>query len=364
MKKKLLLLFLVSTFTFCLSSCGEIVSYKDHLDDYVLELDYHDGFNILQLTDLHWSALTDHERNINYLNALIEQVKKDKGNIDLIELTGDQTMLGSKEDLIDLLKTINSYNIPFAVVWGNHDRESRYSPRYVIDQYLSNSNCLYKEVENDDVHGSSNYVINLKKDGVTKWQIANLDSGADYCESVFSFDFTFDYIRESQVAWFEEEHNLIGNNVPVIAYYHIAQKEFENAWSEYNNYQLSADVSKQKYYKLEKFDSSNAKGSEEPVFFNKAHDFNIKGIFVGHCHNNDWTCNYKGVTIGCGVKTGKELYYAHINEEQAKTYGISEKFDLIGASLVTLHDDETFDLSHLYFNEESSDTYKAIWLEY
>jgi hypothetical protein len=40
--------------------------------------------------------------------------------------------------------------------------------------------------------------------------------------------------------------------------------------------------------------------------------------------------------------------------ESIKEAGISENFDLIGASLVTLNEGTTFDLEHLYLNERTS----------
>ena len=84
---------------------------------------------------------------------------------------------------------------------------------------------------------------------------------------------------------------------------------------------------------------------------------------MGHAHNVDWTVEYEGVVIGLGVKTGPELYFAHIDvndqdpalQEGLASVGINENFDLIGASLVTLKDDAgTFDLEHLYLNERTS----------
>ena len=82
---------------------------------------------------------------------------------------------------------------------------------------------------------------------------------------------------------------------------------------------------------------------------------------MGHAHNVDWTVEYKGVVLGLGVKTGTELYFAHIDtasEDKAMkdglaSVGIDENFDLIGASLVTLKDGDMFDLEHLYLNERT-----------
>ena len=86
---------------------------------------------------------------------------------------------------------------------------------------------------------------------------------------------------------------------------------------------------------------------------------------MGHAHNVDWTFEEDGVIIGLGVKTGPELYFAHIDVnstdemmkeglESIKEAGITENFDLIGASLVTLNEGTTFDLEHLYLNERTS----------
>ena len=85
---------------------------------------------------------------------------------------------------------------------------------------------------------------------------------------------------------------------------------------------------------------------------------------MGHAHNVDWTVKWDNLIVGLGVKTGIELYYAHVDassddpatKEGLTSTGITENFDLIGASLVTITDDSNFDLEHLYLNErESSD---------
>ena len=93
---------------------------------------------------------------------------------------------------------------------------------------------------------------------------------------------------------------------------------------------------------------------------------------MGHAHNVDWTCEYEGVVVGLGVKTGTELYFAHIDadsEDEAtrkglESTGITEEFDLIGASLVTLTgSDGSFDLEHLYFNERESGDF-SVWVKW
>ena len=93
---------------------------------------------------------------------------------------------------------------------------------------------------------------------------------------------------------------------------------------------------------------------------------------MGHAHNVDWTVEledaetHNKMLLGLGVKTGTELYFAHIDVnttdadmkmglESIKEAGISENFDLIGASLVTLKDASgAYDLEHLYLNERAN----------
>ena len=85
---------------------------------------------------------------------------------------------------------------------------------------------------------------------------------------------------------------------------------------------------------------------------------------MGHAHNVDWTVQDDDLVIGLGVKTGTELYFAHIHvddpdeavQEGLSSISLHEDFDLIGASLVTLTDnidaiEGKFDLEHLYLNE-------------
>ena len=346
-----------------LVSCNKnIIDYKSCLDLYIVNKEktpiYYDGFTIVQLADIHWSTTTNVFEQRQYLTNLLNEISKEKGKIDLLELTGDQVMLFSKDVITDLINTLESIGIPYAVTWGNHDRHGEASPTWISNAFSSAPHCLYTQVDNDNVYGNSNYVINLYNDSNNcKWQIVNLDSGADYADNSVGIGMTYDYIREDQAAWWKSEHDLVGKDVPVIAYYHIAQHEMEEAWNEFKDAGDSY-TGKQKFFKFESFASSSA--NKVPYFFNIAKDNGLKGIFVGHCHANDWTADYQGVTIGCGVKTGKELYYAKVSLEDAKKVGINRAFDLVGASVVSLHNDGTFDLDHFYFDNNGLNE----WVKY
>ena len=372
---------LLSVGVLVLTSCSGPKAYSSHLEDYVYRMRYHDGFNILQLTDIHWNNNTSSLANEIYLDKLFAEVdahlKATQGadaKIDLVELTGDQFMLANAyhvDTFVDYFeKQSHAYQFKYAVIWGNHDNHGLYNPNWLSRKFKSATNAIYFD-EDDDLYGRSNFVIDLTSDGSSDtsviWQIANLDSGASFSETAVSPFRDYDYIRKDQVDWWLKEHDRAGESVPSIAYYHIPQDENRKAWEEHEK----GGLFKSKFFKLEEF-ADNGNDEYASDFIDVAKENNLKGAFMGHAHNVDWTYELDGVVIGLGVKTGPELYYAHIDpetddkamKEGLESVGINEKFDLIGASLVTLKNDEgTFDLEHLYFNERASGDF-AKWVKW
>jgi hypothetical protein len=365
-----------------LAGCAAPTRSSEHLEDYVFTVQYHDNFNILQLTDIHWNANTSTMASMNYLDKLLKEaydhIVATQGagaKIDLVELTGDMFMLANSYHLSTFIdyfeQKAEEYGFVYAPIWGNHDRHCLYNPNELAERFRNAKHCLYYEPK-DDLYGRSNYLINLTEDGTKNtgvvWMIANLDSGASFSETELSVFRDYDYIRPEQTEWFLQEHALAGENVPVIAYYHIPQDENETASKAVS--ENGADI-RNKFFKLEGFaDNGNEKYASD--FIDKAKDHNLKAAFMGHAHNVDWTFEYEGVVIGLGVKTGSELYFAHIDVETddpamkagLESTGITENFDLIGASLVTLTGrDGSFDLEHLYFNERENGDF-AVWVKW
>ncbi len=384
MKKKLTYIVSVAMAAVLLISagCSAPVRSSEHLDDYVFTVRYHDNFNILQLTDIHWNVNTSAKASMNYLDKLFkvvnDHIAKTQGadaKIDLVELTGDMFMLANSYHLTTFIdyfeRKAEEYGFVYAPIWGNHDRHCLYNPNDLADRFANAPHCLYRELD-DDLYGRSNFIINLTEDGTkdTKavWMIANIDSGASFSETEFSVSRDYDYIRPEQTDWYIAEQEHFGDNIPAIAYYHIPQDENEKAWKAVS--EDGADI-KNKFFKLEGFaDNGNEKYASD--FIDRAKDHGLKAAFMGHAHNVDWTFEYEGVVIGLGVKTGSELYFAHIDvesEDEAmqaglKSVNINENFDLIGASLVTLTgSDGSFDLEHLYYNERDNGDF-AVWVKW
>lgn len=359
MNKKALIA-LMSVLSVSLSACGAASNWKDHLDDYVFEMNFHENFNVLQLTDIHWNYNSSTSASKTYLEKLLAQVAKHLPSgqkIDLIEITGDQFMLANSfqvETFVDFFeKKAEEYGFKYTVIWGNHDRHGLYNPNWLSDQFRKAKNCYYVE-PNDNLYGRSNFVINLKDGDTVKWQLANLDSGASFSETAVSPFRDYDYIRQDQIDWFIAENDKAGK-APVIAYYHIPQQDNGIAYD-------TRATHTHKFFKLEGF-ADNGNEQYYSKFIEEGRKHNLKAAFMGHAHNVDWTVDYDGVILGLGVKTGTELYFAHIDinssdeamkEGLASIGGSTENFDLIGGSLVTIKDGSNFDIEHVYYNERPS----------
>lgn len=382
MKKKLLCALLAAVTALMLTACAEVRLSAGHPEDYAFAVPYHDKFNILQLTDIHWSANTSARRSTAYLDKLLAEVSAHiaaaqgpSAKIDLVELTGDMFMLANSyhvSTFIDYFEQkAEQYGFVYAPVWGNHDRQGLYNPNALAERFRNAPHCLYCEPD-DELYGRSNYVINLTEDGTkdspVAWMIVNLDSGASFSETELSVSRDSDYIRPEQTDWFIREHERAGGTAPVIAYYHIPQDECAAAWKAVTE---EGAALRNKYFKLETF-YSNEQEKYASDFVDRARDHNLKAVFMGHAHNVDWTVEADGVVLGLGVKTGEELYFAHIDAESddaamqagLRSVGITEDFDLIGASLVTLTGrDGSFNLEHLYFNEREGGDFAA-WVKW
>ncbi len=382
MKIRLIFFILAVIMLMSFAACSSSVRYSEHLDDYVFTVKYHNNFNILQLTDIHWNVNTSTMSSMNYLDKLFKEVDthvKDvygaNAKIDLVELTGDMFMLANSYHLSTFIeyfeKKAEEYGFLYAPIWGNHDRHSLYSPNDLANRFKNAPHCIYIE-NSDDLYGRSNFMINLTVDGTkdtpVAWMIANIDSGASFSETELSVFRDYDYIRPEQTDWFIAEHARAGEDIPVIAYYHIPQDENEKAWVAVK--ENGAEM-KNKFFKLEGFaDNGDEKYASD--FIDRAKDHGLKAAFMGHAHNVDWTVVYEGVVLGLGVKTGEELYFAHIDANTddpdmkagLASVGINENFDLIGASLVTLlGKDGSFELEHLYFNERKDGDF-AVWVKW
>ena len=292
MKNRLCPLFFIAALS--LTACGG-KSYSPK--DYMLELEYTGNFKILQLTDTHIADKDDQDLHYAFLDLLIKDANK-ANDLDFIVVTGDLFTFAGKATARRYCDFLDSYGIPWSVVFGNHDEQTYFSVDWWTN-YLNNygSNCYFKDIQDDDVAGNCNFAINLKKGGVVTDQLIMMDSNRYY----FGDYMGYDYFKKSQIDWYSELVDQTaadnGGVVNSLMFYHIPLPEVNDAFEKgtliYGEKREDCCPPDQD---LGFFDVIKAKGSTSAMFF-------------GHDHINNFEADYEGVKFCYGIKSTNRIYF-------------------------------------------------------
>lgn len=258
-------------------------------------------FKILLFTDLQlWAKVSDNKETYRIMDELVEKVKPD-----LIILPGDNVS-GINTDILtlSLINKMESYDIPWAPVFGNHDAEGNAKLSWQGDKFEDADNCLFSHGPTN-LYGDGNYFINVWEEDEVVYTLALMDNGRYYDYGDVEKEI---YIGYEQIAWFEWNingvNNVAGKNVPSMVFSHFALPEFAEA---INENCVQADDGR--YYVPENlgFGSCAYIPGAAPVnsgFFDKAQSLGTTHIFCGHDHENDASITYKDVVLTYGIKTG------------------------------------------------------------
>ncbi|KAL4582406.1 hypothetical protein LXL04_006954 [Taraxacum kok-saghyz] len=272
-------------------------------------------FKILQIADMHYAdgsktpcedVLPDQFPNCSDLNttSFIQRMITAESP-DLIVFTGDNIYgpdTRNPEASMDAaFAPAISSNIPWTAVLGNHDQESTLSRQDVMKYIVTMNHTL--SVLNppgfDSIDGFGNY--NLEVFGTAGSKFVNksilnlyfLDSG-DY--STDPSIPGYGWIKQSQKSWFLEISKKLQNKseAPALAYFHIPLPEYS------------------------KFDSSNITGVKQEAisspsvnsgfFATMVETGDVKAVFTGHDHVNDFCGELTGISLCYGGGFGYHAY--------------------------------------------------------
>lgn len=259
---------------------------------------------ILQLSDVQTSNLIESATAYPMIKRLVKRTEPD-----LIVLTGDNISNGSKKGVLNtFIRLMDSFEIPWAPVFGNHDIRSALSPKEICKAYEQSEYCLFKEGNIANRYG--NYYYKIERDGKIEYSLLFMDSA----DSNFT---------KEQVDWYEntiiEISSECGYTVPSFVFYHIPIEETLAAHEAYaidSSIGTGRQVSKVRTQKVNTgfFDKVLALGS-------------TKALFFGHDHRNNTHIRYQDVLFCYATKTGKTVYYER---------------DSLGGNLITLYADTSF----------------------
>ncbi|MBN2650823.1 MAG: metallophosphoesterase [Spirochaetales bacterium] len=309
------------------------MDFSNDYDPITLDVSGKSEFKILQLADIQLSVAGDAKMKASF--ELIEALVKNS-QPDLIVLTGDNSAGNDGKKVLEAkIPFLDSLNVPYAAVFGNHDAEGG-AREELAEYYINGKNCLFK-VGPTNIEGVGNYVVNLVQDEKIAYSLYMLDSNRyrnyslkDKINSYWKAKGNYDYIYPNQIAWYaynvRKINELNGSLVNSLAFFHIAVPEFRA-------YKKAA---------AEDIIIPQEKGGE-PVcnpwintgFFDVMKELgSTKGAFVGHDHINNYVFKYQGIILGYGLKTGTGSYHDK---------------DLQGGTLITLKNNfKNIEVKHLY----------------
>ena len=256
-------------------------------------------FKIVQFTDTHWLDDTGDDKKTEKLMDDIVQFEKP----DLIVFTGDNisgrdadSLLGQKT----LFNAIAKNKIPWAMVFGNHDDEGMGTRQQIYDVTTKIPYTCCPE-KTEDIFGVSNYVlpVDSAKTGQVECVLFMIDSNGYSLKKEKGID-GYGWIMPDQIEWFRKNsseyiNKKTGRPQRGLAFYHIPVPEYKTVWD------IGVCVGNQ----FEKVSSAEINSG----FFAAAMEQNnIKGMFVGHDHVNDYEGEFAGVRLCYGRKTGFRSY--------------------------------------------------------
>ena len=301
---------------------------KDDIDKTVKVEKGEGDYKILNLTDVQFSDGLDvfgKDKNVyQTIDKLVEQTQPD-----LITITGDIVWTKFyRHSVKTFINYMESLNIKWAPVLGNHDGEGNGDRLWLAEQFSKAKNCLFVNGPSN-LSGVGNYIINIMENGKIAHSLYMMDSHSS------GKWLGYDYIKMDQMAWYmwgvngANEYNgdkIVNNSL----FFHIALPEFADAY---------------KYWEESGFDSAIGFGSKNEDVCASKHNsgfFDIikstnstQNIIVGHDHVNDFSVNYEGIQMTYGVKTGDRCY----NDKKIN-----------GGTLISVNSEKTV-TTHIYITD-------------
>ena len=285
-------------------------------------------FKIMQITDI--QEIPDVSPDtIKLIDAALEEEKPD-----LVVLTGDQikgygvSYKGKGDALIEsvaetvgkLLKPVTDRHIPFAVTFGNHDRQVGISNKDQFEKiYKALPGCVGEQAEGIDGGGTYNIPI-LSSDGErTAFNLYLFDSGTDAKGGGYE---PFD---PQIIDWYRKKRDELkaqnGDYIPSLVFQHIPMFEHYNVLKRVGKREKGAipafRIHKGEHYKIDETKCVEGSVLLEPPsipdintgeFEALSEKGDVLGVYVGHDHKNSYVGKVGNIDVGFTQSAGFNVY--------------------------------------------------------
>lgn len=266
--------------------------------------------------DEYWATDKVEQRCYGYIRETIEQTSPD-----LILLTGD-LVYGEFDDsgtaLCSFIAFMDSFRIPWAPIFGNHDNESNMGADWQCAQLENSEYCLFKQRQ---LTGNGNYTVGISQGGVLTRVFFMLDSNG--CSAASEASLANQHTKTTigfgndQIDWYTQTALQIRENHPQAKLsfaFHIQPAIFRTAFEKYGFVNDDAEML------LNPIDISAHPEKTDGDFgylgrcLKDPWDANnrvwksmvalgVDSVFVGHEHCNNASVVYKGVRLQYGMKS-------------------------------------------------------------
>ena len=315
--KKFISILLVVSMLFSLS----VTVFAVGTEENVLRFRKDGTFKILVLADVQDVYPID-DSMMAFLNESLDYVKPD-----LVVFDGDNIMTEDVRAYEQLLYPLTERNIPFTLVFGNHDPErENFTAEQQLAEYQKYKGCLAYDAD-PALHGCGNHnlLIYSSKGNDIAFNLWMFDSGSSLRENGEWLG--YDWVRADQIEWYNNTRDAIteangGKLVYSIAFQHIIPKEAVEVLfyeSDVSLGELTYNFNDGGVYsfvpKIDKFDgyifekSCCGNGSDGQWDAMKAGG-DVLAVVVGHDHVNSFVADIDGIDL---VQTPGATYHSYYN---------------------------------------------------
>ena len=315
---------------------------KEMLVDYIVEVEEGRDPVVLQLTDTqiidasqqrtedrlggalasYWAKDKKEERCYRYLRQIIG-----RSNPDLIILTGD-IVYGEFDDdgsaLSEFVQFMESFNIPWAPIFGNHENESKMGVDWQCEQFENAKNCLFKRRE---LTGNGNYTVGIKQGERLLRVFYMLDSNGCGSPSIESSATqrirTASGFGTDQIEWYENSMARLKEESPntrISMAFHIPIEAFITAFTEKYDYNALefTPIDLDKVGVDGDFGYIGVKFSgwdKSYTVWKTALKYGVDSMFVGHDHAISAGVKYGNIHLQFGQKSTTYDSLNYINSQ-------------------------------------------------
>ncbi len=371
MAKKIISVIIACILAVSTLSCVAFAKTSEEADTH-LQFNENGEFKILQIADMQ----DGFPMKLITKNLIKKAIETE--NPDLIVLSGDNINTTAGESLTyasainEFMSIFESYGVPVAAVFGNHDAEgknTRAQQMEVYEKYDCFVGCAGEDMGN---YTCGTYYVPVYSSTDADEMLFNIwmiDSGDYNKENDLG---GYAAVTKSQLDWYvKAEAELAAANggevVPSVVFQHIVVPEIFDAL-EPADAETAECSSGDKYYKLPEGANGIVPEYPCPPYYNNGefdafHDNgNVLGMFFGHDHYNTYEVEYKGIML-CNTPGAGFASYNGINNG-VRTITINENdlttFETDVVTYVELFEGDDAGMALFELVSDSTDTWTKI----